>query len=101
MACRGLCVWHPWFLGPDKSQVYSQGAFAYGIYMAKFFRSFDSERATLSDYVAVLEGVPSLKGDEMVEDILKEVGLKHPGLIPSIVNYFKQGNNKRSMELHG
>ena len=31
----------------------------------------------MSDYVAVLEGVPSLKGDDMVEDILKEAGLKH------------------------
>ena len=28
--------------------------------------------ATLSDYVAVLEGVPKLTGDEKVEDILKE-----------------------------
>lgn len=48
------------------------GAIFYGIVMAKFFRSFDSERATLSDYVAVLEGVPKLTGDEKVEDILKE-----------------------------
>eukprot|EP00438_Fugacium_kawagutii_P018371 Skav208990 [mRNA] locus=scaffold2686:75868:81562:+ [translate_table: standard] len=49
----------------------SIGAIFYGIMMAKFFRSFDSERATLSDYVAVLDGVPKLQGAN-VEKILKE-----------------------------
>ena len=44
----------------------------YGVMMANFFKSFDSERATLSDYVAVLENVPKLKGEEKVEEILKE-----------------------------
>lgn len=48
------------------------GAIWYGIMMAKFFRAFDSERATLSDYVAVLENVPKLQGKDKVEDILKE-----------------------------
>lgn len=48
------------------------GAIFYGIMMAKFFRAFDSERATLSDYVAVIENVPIMKGEEKVEDILKE-----------------------------
>lgn len=33
--------------------------------------------ATLSDYVAVLENVPSMKGEEKVEDILKEAGGKN------------------------
>mmetsp|Transcript_94265 Transcript_94265/g.224431 ORF Transcript_94265/g.224431 Transcript_94265/m.224431 type:complete len:955 (+) Transcript_94265:115-2979(+) len=55
------------------------GAVAYGIMMAKFFVSFDSERATLSDYVAVLEGVPTITGEEPAEALLKEAVQKAIG----------------------
>eukprot|EP00931_Biecheleriopsis_adriatica_P023960 TRINITY_DN15023_c0_g1_i1.p1 TRINITY_DN15023_c0_g1~~TRINITY_DN15023_c0_g1_i1.p1 ORF type:complete len:948 (+),score=182.05 TRINITY_DN15023_c0_g1_i1:86-2929(+) len=48
------------------------GAVWYGIYMARFHREYDSKHATLSDYVAVLSGVPAIKGAEKVEEIIKE-----------------------------
>ncbi|CAE7287828.1 unnamed protein product [Symbiodinium natans] len=48
------------------------GAVVYGVMMAKYFVQYDSERATLSDYVAVLEGVPKISGEEPAEDLLKK-----------------------------
>lgn len=55
------------------------GAIAYGIKNALFFCQHDSENSTLSDYVAVLEGLPKMTGEEGVEEIVKEAVSKALG----------------------
>ncbi|CAJ1341936.1 unnamed protein product [Effrenium voratum] len=49
------------------------GAIVYGMRMATYFKKFDSERSTLSDYVAVLDGVPRMKGDQVEADLKKVI----------------------------
>jgi len=48
------------------------GAICYGVQQTKMFARVDQETADVSDYVAVLEGLPEMRGDERVEDKLKE-----------------------------
>jgi len=48
------------------------GAICYGVQQTKMFARVSAEEEVMTRYVAILEGLPKMKGSEKVEEILKD-----------------------------
>lgn len=55
------------------------GAICYGVNSLRLFRTLDSDHTTMGDYVALCRSVPKMKGDQAVEDCIKECIEKETG----------------------